>query len=87
MSFDTMVEVGEKKLRSLADDIALVSVAFMRSSGCEVDSHFAEENLVFLWDVAYMWEPVYEIARNFGDAKKSWISREKILPHQELDAG
>lgn len=70
MSFDTMVEVGEKKLRSLADDIALVSVAFMRSSGCEVDSHFAEENLSFLWDVAYMWEPVYEIARNFGDAKK-----------------
>lgn len=70
LSFDTMVEVGEKKLQSLAEDIALSAVAFMRSSGCEVDSHYAEKSLAFLWDVSYMWEPVYEIAKGFGDAKK-----------------
>lgn len=70
ISFDTMVEVGEKKLVSLVDSIALAAVAFMRSSGCEIDSGYAEKSLAFLWDISYIWEPVYDIAKNFGDAKK-----------------
>lgn len=71
MSFGGIVQKGKDKLGSLADGIALATAAFMNGAGCVVDSRTVEENFGFLWNVSYIMEPVYEIARNFSDTREA----------------
>lgn len=68
-SFDALIQTGEMKLQSLTETVILDTAAFMRTSGCEIDLFYAEEKFSFIRSVSYIWEPVYEIAAEFGDAK------------------